>query len=325
VLRDLGVDFIILFILDSKVIGFLSAIMTERLILSTEQLRIFVPISKQIANALRNAQTFLDIRDREKLAAVGEMAAGLAHEIKNPLGAIKGAAQLLKDDRDNQEFLDIIQDETDRLSSVLSEFLDYAKPRKQYGSVACDVKKVLEHTINLVKRDTEVPIELESPGRKIEIEVDPERVKQVLLNLMINAVQAMENEAEPKLRIILREIRPRRPWLSLGSSVPLHKVWEGWKALRESSQKAFIEIEMQDNGEGISPEEMTKIFVPFYTTKPKGSGLGLSICQRLMEAMGGSIQVRPHRPKGTTFILHLPVKQAEAITTIPTRLQEVTV
>ena len=169
-----------------------------------KQLRLFIPVSRQIALLLKNAQVFTYLRNRDKLAAVGEMAAGLAHEIKNPLGAIKGAAQLLKEEseqsaertKESREFLNIILDETDRLSIVLTEFLDYAKPRRYYPQPSCDPVRVIEHTASMILRDSKINVEIESEKQGLTIEADPEILKQVLLNLFINAVQAMSDSTE---------------------------------------------------------------------------------------------------------------------------------
>ncbi len=311
-MRSIGADFVIPFFHESRLVGFCTATTGERILLSNERLRLFIPVSRQIALLLRNAQALNTLRDRDKLAAVGEMAAGLAHEIKNPLGAIKGAAQLLKegihtDDQNSKDFLEIVLAETDRLSGVLSEFLDYAKPRRNYPQMSCDPVRVIEHTAALVLRDSKVKIEIQSEKQGITLEADPEILKQVLLNLLLNAAQATEGTQDsPLLRVLVREIRPRRG--VLGDSIPFHKVWEGWDAGKISAPHPFVEIEVQDNGAGISPEDRSRIFVPFFTTKPKGTGLGLAICQRLVESMGGSINFRPNIPNGTIFTIHLPLR-----------------
>jgi two-component system, NtrC family, sensor histidine kinase HydH len=314
-MRTIASDFVIPFLHESKLIGFCTASTGERIILSNEQLRLFIPVSRQIALLLKNAQTFTYLRDRDKLAAVGEMAAGLAHEIKNPLGAIKGAAQLLKEDgapsERREDFLNIILAETDRLSVVLSDFLDYAKPRRNQPQISCDPIRVIEHTAAMTLRDSRVALEIVSESQGLTIEADPEILKQVLLNLFLNAVQAMEDfSPNPKLWVRIREIHPRTLF-SLAESLPLHKVWEGWEARKVSTQHAFIEIEVSDNGGGILPEDRDRIFLPFYTTKPKGTGLGLSICQRLVESMGGTINVKANQPRGTTFTIHLPLRREE--------------
>ncbi len=312
-MRSLNADFIIPFIHASKPVGFLAVLTGERVILSNEQLRLFMPVARQIAQVLKNSEIFNRLSDREKLAALGEMAAGLAHEIKNPLGAIKGAAELLStgtSKESQEEFIKIILDESKRLSGVLTDFLDYAKPRRTQISEGFDPLRVINHAVSLKDPASRVEYSVQSESGPVFVEGDPEHLKQVLLNLFLNATQALESTEDPKVRIKVRAIRPRSPF-SIVETLPLYKVWEGWKT-QLGIAKSFVSIEVSDNGVGISADEMERIFVPFYTTKEKGTGLGLAICQRIIEGMGGSIHVKPNYPKGTRFILHLPMGKEES-------------
>lgn len=317
-MRELEADFVIPFVYDARVVGFCTVKTGERMILSNEQLRLFGPLCRQIALQLKNAQVFTTLRERDKLAAAGEMAAGLAHEIKNPLGAIKGAAQLLSaelrdPDPRKTEYLNIIQDETNRLSVVLTEFLDYAKPGNYNPQTQCDPVKVVEHTVTLVRKDSSnVNIDLEMGSKALTIEADPDMLKQVLLNLLINAIQSMAGISEqPHIRVRLREIWPRT-LIPFADRLPIHKKWEGWEMLKVP-RRSFVEIEVSDNGCGIRPEDVDRIFTPFFTTKPKGTGLGLAICQRLVENMGGTIAVKSNRPRGAVFTIHLPLSREERV------------
>jgi two-component system, NtrC family, sensor histidine kinase HydH len=312
-MRKLGADFILPFTQEGRVVGFTAVKSAETMALSNEQLRLFIPVSRQIAHHLRNSQTLGTLSERNKLAAVGEMAAGLAHEIKNPLGSIKGAAQLLAgqglgNDASASEFLKIIVDETDRLSGVLTDFLDYAKPRRPQAAQGCDPVRVLEHATALVLRDAKVRVELQADSNGALVDVDPDGLKQVLLNLLLNAAEAMEGAESAAITLRVRTIRPKRG-LPFADKLPLYKVWEGWQQADPRESRGLVEIEVADNGPGISDEDRTKIFTPFYTTKPRGTGLGLAICQRMIEAMGGIITVRPNRPRGTVFTIHLPLKE----------------
>lgn len=317
-MRTLGSDFIIPIVYDSKPIAFCAVRAGERIVLSNEEMRVFIPIARQLGLLLKNAQTFDYLKDRDKLAAVGEMAAGLAHEIKNPLGAIKGAAELLKEQQTetkvSSEFLQIIIDETQRLSNVVTEFLDYAKPRKLQLHGKCDPVKVVDHTAQMVLTGTRVHLELETDEKSPEIEVDPEVLKQILLNLFLNSVQAMESVERPSLKVKIKRIKSKR-FFAL-DSLPLYKVWEGWKTENLISPEEHVEIEVKDNGPGIDPETQKRLFVPFFTTKTKGSGLGLAICRRLTESMGGTIQVRSKVGFGTTFILHLPITRRNTVSRV---------
>jgi len=283
----------------------------DRLTLSNEQLRLFIPLSRQIAIVIKNAETFEWMRDRDKLAAVGEMAAGLAHEIRNPLGAIKGAAELLKDplapeNSHQADCLKIILDETERLTSILTDFLDYAKPRRGEPKTSCNPLQVVEHTVAMIQRDSKTAIEIESEKKDLSVEADPELLKQVLLNLLLNAVQASDT-MEGRIWVRLKEFRPRR-LLPLVGGLPLYKVWEAGQDVQPVYREPFVEISVADNGPGIPAEDLPRIFVPFYTTKPGGTGLGLPICRRIIENLGGTVQVKKNEPQGCCFTIHLPLK-----------------
>ncbi len=314
-MRNLSADLLIPFQHESKLIGFCAVLATDKNVFSNEQLRLFIPIARQVAVLLKSSQNFLHLRDRDKLAAIGEMAAGLAHEIKNPLGAIRGAAELLEDHQpESKELLKIIKDETDRLAGVLSDFLDYAKPRRNTPEVVCDPVKVIEHVSQMVIRDTKVQFHL-NIEKNVRIKADPEILKQILLNLFLNAIQAVAEAENPSLSVTVREVGPK-PLFWFSNKIPLHKVIEGWEVLEEKSRPPFAEIEVKDNGVGINQEDASRLFIPFYTTKPQGTGLGLPISQRLVESLGGSIQVKPNKPKGTIFTVHIPLSSFKEKETI---------
>ncbi|NBT59426.1 GAF domain-containing protein, partial [bacterium] len=266
-LRQMEADLIVPFFYSDRVVGFVAAPLSERIILSTDLLRLFVPVSRQIALLLKSAQALAVSREREKLATIGEMAAGLAHEIKNPLGAIKGAAELLSHEQskeNSEEYLKIIQDEANRLSGVVTRFLDFAKPRRQDPESYCDPLKVVEHTAALCLQDSKVKLLVHAEQSDIQAVMDPEILKQVLINLFLNAVQAVEGEENPSLTVSIREIRNRRRW---AWGIPLFKTIEGWEKLRDQPDKPYVEIEVKDNGPGISSADRTKLFTPFFTTK----------------------------------------------------------
>lgn len=322
-MRQLRSDFVLPFLHEGQPIGFCAVSTGERVVLSNEQLRAFLPLSRQMAVTLKNSQNFMQFSEREKLAAVGEMAAGLAHEIKNPLGAIRGAAQLLTESigsTQRQEFLEIIQDESDRLSAVLSDFLDYAKPRREVRQGSCDVLRVLEHTKALVPRDSGLDIQLISEKAAIEAELDPEILKQVLLNLFLNAYEATREKGDPRIHVRIREIGPLSEWSEIG--LRFLRGEKSWKTLKSGQRKPYLEILIEDNGPGIGEAERAKIFQPFFTTKPKGTGLGLAICKRLVEGMGGSISLRQVEPGGATFVIHLPMRRDTAGELLPVFAQE---
>jgi len=238
---------------------------------------------------------------------------------------------------DAAECLNIILHETARLSSVLTDFLDYAKPRRNLPQTHCHPIRVIEHTAELILRDAKISVEIETEKEGITIEADPEALKQVLLNLFLNAVQAMEGYADrPSLKVKVREIDPGRGrnLRSFAETLPIFSLWENWKrphgeeGMAGSNLEAsydglvggngaepmpFLEILVSDNGRGIGEAEVSHIFTPFFTTKPRGTGLGLAICQRLIEGMGGSIRVKSNEPTGSVFIIHLPMRVGSSV------------
>jgi two-component system sensor histidine kinase HydH len=264
-----------------------------------DDVEVFRRLAGQVALTIENTQVYERVRERERLAAIGEMAAGLAHEIRNPLGAIKGAAQLLVGPdgapveltADSAEFLNIIVEEVNRLNNVLSQFLDYARPSRsdpaQQGEV--DVNEVVRKTVQLM--------ETYEASKKIRIEVrlddllppvagDAEQLRQVFLNLGLNALQAMDGGPNgPAGMLEIVTTRRRRSRLGYGS---------------------FAEVRFRDSGVGIPREKLKNLFIPFFTTKSRGTGLGLAISQRIVTQHGGTIEVRSAPGKGSTFSVFLP-------------------
>ncbi len=226
------------------------------------------------------------------------MAAGLAHEIRNPLGAIKGAAQLLvgPDGKpveltaDSAEFLNIIVEEVNRLNNVLSQFLDYARPSRsdpaQAGEV--DVNEVVRKTVQLMENyeaSGRVRIDVRLDDLLPPVAGDAEQLRQVFLNLGLNALQAIEGAPGSPGTLEIVTTRRRRSRLGYGS---------------------FAEIRFRDSGVGIPRDKLKNLFIPFFTTKARGTGLGLAISQRIVTQHGGTIEVRSSPGKGSTFSVFLP-------------------
>lgn len=278
---------------------------------STEEIKALLGLAGQATITIENSRLFARMRERDRLAALGEMAAGLAHEIRNPLGAIKGAAQLLESDTSNNSaglaptkdgtgvYLDIIQEEVNRLNSVVSQFLSYARPLKGSRD-AVDVNEVLARTLTLLSMD-EHPCEIELVGAPNlpPLRTDPELLRQVALNLARNAVEAM-GEAGGTLTITTTLTWRRPP--ATGNP--------------DKDRVAFVRIRFLDEGPGIPPEVMERLFIPFFTTKSGGTGLGLAICQRIVRSLGGSIDVSSRLGHGTTFNLYLPISEASVRTSV---------
>jgi signal transduction histidine kinase len=240
------------------------------------------------ARVIESSQAYERVKERDRLAALGEMAAGLAHEIRNPLGAIKGAAQLLgkpSSAEETAEFLEIIVEEANRLNNVVTRFLDYARSERpgREGAGKVDLNIVVRKTEQLLRQDLAKNLELRVriDDQLPQIAGDPESLMQVFLNLGQNALQAMPDGGT--LEILTT--RRRRSRLGYGQ---------------------FAEVRFRDTGHGIPRDKLKKLFIPFYTTKQKGTGLGLAISHRIVNQHGGTIEVRSTLGQGSTFSVFLP-------------------
>ncbi|HKA24415.1 MAG TPA: ATP-binding protein [Candidatus Eisenbacteria bacterium] len=251
-----------------------------------------------------------ELRQRERLSLVGQLSAGVAHEVRNPLAGISSSAQVLLErfePRDERtRFVKAILDEVGRLDRIVSQLLQFARPgepRLRKGSLADTVRHLLETSGPwLVESGVEVETVL---ARVPDSWFDPDLVHQVLLNLVANAVQAMPKGG--KLRLELRSLARRG--LARGSgrrredrSVAL--------AGRIPSVRV-VQVRIADTGEGIAKEHLSRLFDPFFTTKPSGTGLGLSICQSIVQEHGGSIHVASRLQHGTTVLVELPVDRRQ--------------
>jgi signal transduction histidine kinase len=282
---------------NDRVIGFLN-LWDERVpeAYASDEIALILEVAERLATALENSKLYEKIRERDRLAALGEMAAGLAHEIRNPLGAIKGAAQCLDPKRlpgEEGEFLEVIVEEVNRLNGVVSAFLDYSRPLKQsFGPT--DLNEVVTRTVRLIQNEMPAGIELkvEQEESLPRVEADAEQLKQVLINLVQNAMQAMSDTGGS---ISLKTVRPDRftDFRSAGDS--------------------FVEVHVTDTGPGIPQEQQQHVFVPFYTTKQKGTGLGLAISQRIVKNHGGTLSVQSKPGEGAAFIIRLPAPPSDPL------------
>jgi signal transduction histidine kinase len=225
----------------------------------------------------------------EKLSAIGQLSAGLAHEIRNPLSSIKGAVEILAADYPPQHkkhrMLKVLDREADRLNKVLTTFLSFARPQPMQPKPA-DIINQLEGVIGLIEAQAKkagVDIVRHYPPELPLIKLDEEQMGQVFLNLMLNAVQAMPEGGKLTIRIrqAVKDGKPR------------------------------LQLEFSDTGVGVKPEDLPNLFNPFFTTKPGGTGLGLSICYRIVEQHGGKIGVESKPGKGATFTLWLPLEERD--------------
>lgn len=262
----------------------------------------------RVREAQRRAQA------AERLAEIGSMTGGLAHEIKNPLSTIALNAGLLVESIQDLEVPEFersrlvnrtraLRRETDRLADILKDFLEYAG-QIHLERRAIDLNELIAELIDFYAPEAErhgVRLRRQATAAAIVASVDSQRLKQALLNLMINATQAMTmpRDAAPPLgekELILRLERARAPELPGSPSVArLHVI---------------------DTGPGIPPEALTRIFNPYFTTKPGGSGLGLPMSRRLVEAHGGRLDVHSEPGKGSDFTLTIPLEGVASSTPI---------
>ena len=238
----------------------------------------------------------------ERLAAVGEMAAKIAHEVRNPLAAISGSVQILRKDLadpsapDPSRLMDIVVREADRLNALITDFLDYARPRPvrreriDLAAVCADVVEMLSTTC-----PAHVSIELRCESDAVALG-DADQIRQVLWNLCRNGLEAM---SEPGvLRLAIRR----------AESTPQGARSEGRSG--EAATLAGVEIVVDDEGAGIDAAAVGRLFEPFFTTKRSGTGLGLAMVHRIVEAHGGEIEVARKTGRGARFVVRLPSVEA---------------
>ncbi len=241
----------------------------------------------------------------ERFSALGEMAAGVAHEIKNPLNAIMGFSQRLSgklQEPSLKKYADIISEEVRRMDTIVNDVLEYSRPDKAHKEQS-NAHQVLEETALFLNE------KLEKAGVKVTrcfaedlpaIAFDLPKIRQVLLNLILNAIQAMPKGGTLTLRTKLIEgLLPEGAGAKTDAAV--------FERLFLHQKMAAISVE--DTGSGIPKENLGKLFHPFFTTKITGTGLGLSICHKIVAAHGGSLDVDSQVGKGSKFTIYLPLEE----------------
>ena len=242
-----------------------------------------VQISLAISRGLIHRDMILkdrQIMQSEKLASLGQLAAGIAHEIRNPLGIISGSAETLlkqKDPETQQEMAQYIMEESERINSMVSNFLHFARP-KEPKLRNHNLVSLLSRTLQLITPEAKsrnVEIVPKMPDEPLIVRIDPEQMQQALMNIAINALEAMPEGGV-------------------------------WSVTLSRNGEDRVTIRLSDTGPGISEGVLSRIFNPFFTTKDKGTGLGLSIAHTIVENHGGTIIVNTKREKGATFVINLP-------------------
>ena len=218
----------------------------------------------------------------DKYQSLAQLTAGFAHEIRNPLGIISGNAELLKDsltgDSKKQAKLDSILEETERMSTILKNFMDYARP-SALQFTRFDLCHTIRKSLELCEyqlRKANIEMVLILPENELQISGDDHRIRQVFLNLILNSRDAMPT----------------------GGTITISAVTDGKK----------VTVQYQDSGTGMNPEQLNKAFNPFYSTKANGSGLGLTITRRIIEAHQGKIDIQSELGKGTVILITFPAK-----------------
>jgi len=264
-------------------------------IYSHEDIELLSTLANQTAIAIENARLYEDLkrsksymRRADRLASLGTLTAGLAHEIRNPLVAIKTLTQLLperlEDEEFRSQFLKIASGEVDRISSLVNELLDFARPSDPKWASE-DINTILDGMILLVSTGTKkklITIIKNYASNLPPAQIDREQIKQVVLNILLNAIDAT----------------PERGTITVQT-----------RSFIKPGGEPYVQIEFTDTGCGIPGEHLEDIFNPFFTTKAAGSGLGLSISNQIVQDHKGYIDVESQLEKGSSFFINLPVRQ----------------
>jgi PAS domain S-box-containing protein len=237
--------------------------------------------------AFRDLPAGAESTEQDQLASIRELTAGIAHEIRNPLAGILTTAETLKENFDphdpRKEYLERIINEINRMNQFLIRFFAFARPQKLQKR-PCSLPQIIDRIIdleaqNISQRNISV-IKNYQPSLP-DVKLDANQMQQVFLNLILNSAQAMPNGGELKISIRTNE--------------------------QEGQAPSCLKVDISDTGVGIKPQDLKKIFTPFYTTKPKGVGLGLSVSHQILKEHGGKIAVNSMLGQGTTFSISLPI------------------
>ena len=259
-------------------VGVLTGVLSERERKQRESLRRTATRLEEVYLELQH--NFEHLKRAARMTALGHLSAGLAHEIRNPLASIEGAAYVAQTEPDPgraSEFLDIIRKETARLNGLVTQFLEFARPRPP-EMIATDPAALADSVLNLVRQvaaQHNVSLQRTVDQGIAPVRCDPEQMKQVLLNLVLNAIQAMPGGGEVLVSA-------------------------------EKSENMLL-LRVKDTGPGIPAERVDEVFDPFFTTKQNGTGLGLPIAYQIVEQHGGELVIETNSPQGCSFLIRLPL------------------
>lgn len=280
IVKDLSKDYTAILKLQGRIIMVSSAVMLVLfLVLRTIVSRAGNILERRMVERLRLKE---QLDKTERLAYLGTMVATVSHEIKSPLGIVRSTSEILRKRIEkvapgNENLAQIIVDETSRLNTIVTEFLDYARPQepKLKGR---DLRQILNRAIEFTRPMAEkqqVEVELNNPAEPVIKEVDEDMMYRAFLNIILNGIQAMEGGGR----------------LQLETTV---------------SESGLTQISFTDDGPGMSQAKVEQVFEPFFTDKSKGTGLGLAIVKNIIEAHGGDVQVNSQPEQGAQFIIVLP-------------------
>ena len=269
-----------------NVIGWLTGFLTEEERKAKRKYQIALTVQKELVEKLKREgqereRLESEIRQTERVTALGHMSAGLAHEIRNPLGIMKVSIQMLAQEKSDDgvvsDYCRVLLEECERLNRLLSDFLSFARPKEPVRQ-RITLGKLLDEGVNLIQpalRQNHIELEqVRNPIDQQKVEVDSDQIKQVILNILLNAIDAQG---------------------------------EGGVILLEGIQQdGFVGFAVSDEGPGISPDAMPYIYDPFFTTKEKGTGLGLSVVHRILDQHGGKITTTNRSERGVRVEILLP-------------------
>ncbi|MBE9505017.1 MAG: sensor histidine kinase [Proteobacteria bacterium] len=266
-----------------NLIGIVTGILSD---LETRQRKKYEEASSELKEAYQKLQdSFEQVRRSDRLSALGELSAAMAHEIRNPLGSIKGGIEIIEEDFDKSsqkfEFIQIIKKEISRLDKKITEFLHYARPIPPQKRNS-NINDIIYSVVRLVEKRAEqqgVKVVAELDEAMPETMMDSEQIKQALLNIILNGIQAIP-----------------------ASGVVTVKSW---------FENLTVCVSVRDTGKGIPKGEREKLFDPFFTTKEEGTGLGLSITYQILKAHGGDIIASEPKEGGGEFIVYLPKEEQQ--------------